>query len=635
MLPPSRTSSSDSLSTQDHDLPDYSIYATSTPPPDYLTLEDPSLCCLNAPSPSKQCELRELGDCLPVNVTNQACHDLLSFLYSVDAMLKTFPQDLQRIYMCRAELRYIRWLQVLQREKPTHSVVSRIIIPPLDVMLCWYVHMLSPFRYHDDLIRNSWEHVFNYPLPLEKAREVKTKSGTGKDPLSERFWAVFVPDEPYELDLEELRQDDRVFTCVFCHESQPSTWTDYALLRTDPSLSIICGHCGSESSARTLSCYQFVRDVLESSDTRILFKGIMLDSDGQKAKSSTEKGIKVLLMAQFMKEHNKAPVVDPSMIQSSTPCDWDGILQLLKSVRKRGKDRFGDDMTWNVLLDMVQSSYFGIVTPLCIDLVQAVGRQHAFLKSVVATDWINVATLRFAIHRYRMFLVLIKQQTVLPVPTVDIDLCWHVHLVSSPRAYNAYCMATFGGVINHDDTIPEDNQQGGAVLMAMAWHKKYKEPYTTAPFVADHTVSLPSVVHWVKRKALALKKGTRKGSQGDSDDEGSSSTTTSDVCSTSSLDLLSCGSTLSLATRSTASTAASSSSSSSGVPLSSDDKYHLFLNSMTGIALHNQDAVNAWYGKTSTAAIRPVEELDRHVLYLGSYGYIGTLTNSVPMRATN
>jgi hypothetical protein len=105
--------------------------------------------------------------------------------------------------------------------------------------------MLSPFRYHDDLIRNSWEHVFNYPLPLEKAvsrssqynrksqltpfflrlqREVKTKSGTGKDPLSERFWAVFVPDEPYELDLEELRQDDRVFTCVFCHESQPSTW---------------------------------------------------------------------------------------------------------------------------------------------------------------------------------------------------------------------------------------------------------------------------------------------------------------------------------------------------------------------------------------------------------------------------
>lgn len=356
----------------------------------------------------------------------------------------------------------------------------------------------------------------------------------------------------------------------------------------------------------------------------------MLDADGQKAKSSTDKGIKVLLMAQFMKDHAKAPVVVPSMLHSSTTCDWNGILQLLKSVRKRGKERFGDEMTWSILLDMVQSSYFGIVTPLCIDLVQAVGRQHAFLKSVVTTDWINVGTLRFAIHRYRMFLTLIKQQTILNVPTVDIDLCWHVHLVSSPQSYYNYCMATFGGVINHDDTIPEDNQQGGAVLMAMAWHKKFKEPYTTAPFVADHTISLPSVVNWVKKKALALKRGTRKGSQADSDDEGSS-TATSDVCSNASLDLLSCGSTLSLSTRSASSSAAST--SSSRVPLSSDDKYHLFLDSMTGIALHNQDAVNAWYGQPSTAILCPIEELDRHVLYFGSYGYIGTLTNSVPMRA--
>ncbi|KAI8337644.1 hypothetical protein BC941DRAFT_452475 [Chlamydoabsidia padenii] len=309
MLPLTRSESLDSSLAP----PDYSLFAITTPPPDYLTLEDQTTCHLGL----QQQKQYKLVTTPPRSVTSRSCHDLISFLYSVDQMLKSIPQGLQRVYMCRAELRYIRWLQVLQREKPSHIVISNMIIPPLDVMLCWYAHMLSPYRYRDDLIRNSWEHVFNYPLPLFKTREVKTRSGTGRDPLSERFWLTFLPDEPYDLDLNELNNDERTFTCVFCQESQPSTW------------------------------------------------GLMLDSDGQRAKSNTEKGIKVQLMARFMKFHDNDPVFTSSMLTSSTTCNWNNTLRLLKSVRQL------EDMTWCILLDMVKSSYVGIVTPLCIDLVQA------------------------------------------------------------------------------------------------------------------------------------------------------------------------------------------------------------------------------------------------------------------------
>lgn len=130
--------------TTDAALPGYSIYEPTTPPPDYLALvEDQSTCNLDTEDQEQQpLQRNSIALPSPQSVNIQSCHDLISFLYSVSHMLeKAIPQALQRVYICRAELRYIRWLQLLQREKPNYGSVSETILPPLGKHGTLYMHI--------------------------------------------------------------------------------------------------------------------------------------------------------------------------------------------------------------------------------------------------------------------------------------------------------------------------------------------------------------------------------------------------------------------------------------------------------------------------------------------------------------
>jgi len=51
-------------------------------------------------------------------------------------------------------------------EKNLISPVS--VHKQIDVALMWTVHMLAPFRYHEDLLRSYGPHLLNYYFPLER-----------------------------------------------------------------------------------------------------------------------------------------------------------------------------------------------------------------------------------------------------------------------------------------------------------------------------------------------------------------------------------------------------------------------------------------------------------------------------------
>lgn len=113
---------------------------------------------------------------------------------------------------------------------------------------------------------------------------------------------------------------------------------------------------------------------------------------------------------------------------------------------------------------------------LSVDLVAASHRSDTFPQ-----EW-NDERRRFACGRYRKWLALKRDHLHSAMaPTHDIDLFWHLHMLS-PVAYYRDCMANFGKLLDHDggfgkaaDELPLLKQV--FLRTASWWEKKYREPY--------------------------------------------------------------------------------------------------------------------------------------------------------------
>lgn len=113
---------------------------------------------------------------------------------------------------------------------------------------------------------------------------------------------------------------------------------------------------------------------------------------------------------------------------------------------------------------------------LSVDLVRAARRSEMTPKDLTTED------LMAAEERYRRFLALkAKYRDRELSPTKDIDLMWHLHMLS-PRHYLADCTAIFGALLDHDggfgatpDELPVLQQI--AEETAGLWEKEFGESY--------------------------------------------------------------------------------------------------------------------------------------------------------------
>jgi hypothetical protein len=111
-----------------------------------------------------------------------------------------------------------------------------------------------------------------------------------------------------------------------------------------------------------------------------------------------------------------------------------------------------------------------------IDLMEAARRSDSF-----PTDWTEERT-RTAIAKYERFLRLAAKYPGKPVaPTRDIDVVWHLHMLS-PRAYYQDCQRLFGTLLDHDGGFGKDPAeipilQATFEETARLWLEAYGEPY--------------------------------------------------------------------------------------------------------------------------------------------------------------
>lgn len=115
-------------------------------------------------------------------------------------------------------------------------------------------------------------------------------------------------------------------------------------------------------------------------------------------------------------------------------------------------------------------------TLVTVDLLEASYRSDAFPQ-----DWTREQRER-SLSRYEKWLNLkLLNPKARLAPTRDIDLFWHLHMLS-PVAYHRDCMSAFGRLLDHDGGFgkgPGELPLLQEVFKSTAelWERQYGEPY--------------------------------------------------------------------------------------------------------------------------------------------------------------
>ena len=91
-------------------------------------------------------------------------------------------------------------------------------------------------------------------------------------------------------------------------------------------------------------------------------------------------------------------------------------------------------------------------------------RQATFLWQVSAPAFSNNTFLEEGKQNYLRFLevrkdIVINKSNVIIVPTYQIDLMWHTHMLSSLKDYSNDCMKLTFSLLPHDDSVNDRSEE--------------------------------------------------------------------------------------------------------------------------------------------------------------------------------
>lgn len=89
------------------------------------------------------------------------------------------------------------------------------------------------------------------------------------------------------------------------------------------------------------------------------------------------------------------------------------------------------------------------------DVLASAERQTTFLWQVSGPRYVDEEFLLEALHNYQRFVMLMahKDKSQILVPTYQIDLMWHTHMLANFAAYDEDCIELMGHTLNHDGTL--------------------------------------------------------------------------------------------------------------------------------------------------------------------------------------
>ncbi|CZS98839.1 related to large-conductance mechanosensitive channel [Rhynchosporium agropyri] len=378
------------------------------------------------------------------------------------------------------------------------------MLPPLDVLMVWHSFMLNPRAYLEDCIRFGlkdlwatgipWSVVtaaidvrFKYEAPEEAKTNFATTGHAWDNQMDEMKktiscarcsqglevqWTTCCSGEktsPRELlDMSGYGYGDRQFAhaCQNCGAIMNHDFLRIARLKEDVenlvlkdwplSGTILCPNTGipdvASEDEKKIAFNTFPNRLF-----RLALKDSILELVGTDAPSI--ENVKVLVERAIADKATVKGINSKTVFES-------GVLQRYERLATR----------------KMMTCYWENSSIFAIELGSAVVRQGVFVDKMYSIDWIHSPAARETMERllikYSRF---IKMMATFPlriaVPTLDVDLGWHTHQLSS-KSYYEYTISKAKRFINHDDKIDEDSLSKHFQWTSKEYENEYSELYS-------------------------------------------------------------------------------------------------------------------------------------------------------------
>ena len=113
------------------------------------------------------------------------------------------------------------------------------------------------------------------------------------------------------------------------------------------------------------------------------------------------------------------------------------------------------------------------------DVIESCNRQASFLWQVSGSNFSNDDFLRQGVENYLKFVQLMGQKSrpQFLVPTYQIDLMWHTHMLTSIAEYHKDNMSLNGCILEHDDSLNDRTEGGKLDTNFQATRKLWNDVY--------------------------------------------------------------------------------------------------------------------------------------------------------------
>ncbi|KAG8805044.1 hypothetical protein FRC17_005756, partial [Serendipita sp. 399] len=417
---------------------------------------------------------------------------------------------------------------------------SETAILPLDVIMVWHTYLLNPRTYHEDSIRRTTPFarrlaaMESMPLTLIASLIDSTTLEMALPSAQREAFFESTSGLPFMYSLKTTYSDVVTLRCPCCNTMNPTV--QWITRKGDeegkgegfaePDFVHQCDWCSREFTRTMMGVRKFCEEFTRRrAHRKVFFAETLLDPMTGKPDEMLSEMLSLRLVRRInavFKLDNK-PCEQDQITQEATnlakSIDWNPqeLSALIhKGLRPRQTYHVYDEQLPRVKRILAAYSLPGYAS---IDLVAAVLRQGSFIEKMKELGWLessrfqhseNQATLLRAIARYHAFLDLMAANPrSFLVPTVDIDLIWHTHQLSS-AAYRADTLRLLGRAPNHDDAVQPTTLQSAYDNTAAAWKIRFGVAYSVCGCMPDAGPK-PKMFEFAKKEEAPTKSKTTDG----------------------------------------------------------------------------------------------------------------------------
>lgn len=362
-------------------------------------------------------------------------------------------------------------------------------LPPLDVLMVWHTFSLNPRAYYDFLVRNQFCQFYAAPFPLDLINLAINQVSFIYNPAPEyregynKIIEEFLEDTS-DYDLDDFQSEYLVcdVLCPICQETLltkvPFT-NDFKTGFADAGFKMVLqrtkGNCNCDfdpiithDSLRSRQLYADIIGPKLLPNTYRYFSTIV-KNEAYRAfvTKQVAKDLKPDIAKAIMPIINRANL--DTCVRAITFCNHPYSKKLI--------------LRHYYMMNLIHLTVRGGME-VPEDLVGSIMRQERFWQKINLIDWLNATSVEVVISearkRYKRFyqLLVLGNNRASLIPTMDIDLLWHIEQLSQHHYITACKEDISEYLIDHDDKAETGLIHDGYIKTARLYRQKYREDYT-------------------------------------------------------------------------------------------------------------------------------------------------------------